>query len=127
MNNNNNQKGTDMEKFIVIEHHTDDVTVTRDAWGYFCVTDKNGERVPVIDYYKDLREATRHAQELISDGKTAKVISSKKKGTDMKTFLVKFTGSNEWIQMQATSKFELAERLRQEGKSGSIKSPENIS
>ena len=29
MNNNNNQKGTDMEKFIVIEHHTDDVTVTR--------------------------------------------------------------------------------------------------
>lgn len=48
--------------------------------------------------------------------------NNNQKGTDMKTFLVKFTGSNEWIEMQATSKFELAERLRQEGKSGSIKS-----
>lgn len=52
--------------------------------------------------------------------------NNNQKGTDMKTFLVKFTGSNEWIEMQATSKFELAERLRQEGKSGSIKSPQNM-
>lgn len=52
--------------------------------------------------------------------------NNNQKGTDMKTFLVKFTGSNEWIEMQATSKFDLAERLRSEGKSGSIKSPQNM-
>ena len=44
---------------------------------------------------------------------------------DMKTFIVKFTGSNEWTEIQAPSKIELAERLRQEGKSGTIKSLQN--
>lgn len=44
---------------------------------------------------------------------------------DMKTFIVKFTGSNEWTQIQAPSKIELAERLRKEGKSGTIKSLQN--
>lgn len=48
------------------------------------------------------------------------------KENDMKTFLVKFTGSNEWIEMQATSKIQLVERLRRENKSGVIKSPQNM-
>ena len=47
------------------------------------------------------------------------------KENDMKTFIVKFTGSNEWTEIQAASKIELAERLRQEGKSGTIKSLQN--
>jgi len=44
---------------------------------------------------------------------------------DMKKFIVKFTGSNEWTEIQAASKIELAERLRKEGKSGTIKSLQN--
>lgn len=51
--------------------------------------------------------------------------NNNQKGTDMKTFLVKFTGSNEWIEMQAESGSKLAEQLRKDGKSGKIKPKTN--
>ena len=40
---------------------------------------------------------------------------------DMKTFLVKLTGSNEWIEMQGESGHKLSQELRKQGKSGIIK------
>jgi len=48
------------------------------------------------------------------------------KGKTMKTFLVKFTGSNEWIPMHAVSKDDLADQLRSQKKSGIIKSAQNM-
>lgn len=44
----------------------------------------------------------------------------------MKTFLVKFTGSNEWIPMHAVSAADLSDQLRSQNKSGIIKSPEHM-
>lgn len=122
---NNNQKGTDMEKFIVFEHHTEEVFVVHDNWGNPYIVDKNEEIVPMTDIYKDIRQATRHAEELIKAGKTAFVISTNKKGKIMKIYRVTDYSTGEVFEIEAESAFKAGEAFRKEGKAIKVESTNN--
>ena len=75
-------------------------------------------------FFIEAESAEKAAEGFRKDGKAVKITPfnpAEEKGKEMDTFLVKYTGSDKWIQMQAESKEKLAERLKKEGKSGKIR------
>lgn len=101
MKSNKNKKGEIMNLYRVTDYSTGEV------------------------FFIEAKSAAEAAEGFRKEGKPVRVETMKadeQKGKEMETFLVKYTGSDEWIQMQAESKEELAERLRGKGRSGMIKS-----